>query len=141
MRRGGRLTGMTCGAGLLVLCCPAVLSAAPCDEFDPSGPVRSAHIALASSDFVDERRDEMRSFIVTGSLGKADVSVVSSTPPGIVRGVSATPELSRFSRLYGEELKGVAITVSLKSAAGPVKIVLNLRQVCAERFRNTVLYY
>jgi hypothetical protein len=141
MRRGWRSAGMACGVGLLILCCPAMLSAAPCDQFNPLSPARSAQITLNSSDFVDERRDEMRSFIATGSLGKADVSVASSTPPGIVRGVSATAELSRFSPLYGEELKGVAITVSLKSTAGPTTVILNLRQVCAEHFRSTVLYY
>jgi hypothetical protein len=141
MRRGWRSAGMACGAGLLILCCPAVLSAAPCDQFNPSGPARSAHITLNSRDFVDERRDEMKSFIATGSLGKADISVVSATPRGIVRGVSATPGLSRFSALYGEQLKGIAVTVSLRSGAGRATVVLNLRQVCAEHFRNTILYY
>jgi hypothetical protein len=141
MRREWRSAGMACGTGLLILCCPAVLSAAPCDQFNPLGPARSAQITLNSSDFVDERRDEMRSFIATGSLGKADISVVSSTPGGIVRGVSATPGLSRFSPLYGEQLKGIAITVSLRGGAAPATVILNLRQICAEHFRNTILYY
>jgi hypothetical protein len=141
MRRGWRSAGVACVAGALSLCHPAILSAAPCDQFSPLSPARSARITLGSSDFVDERRDEMRSFIDTGSLGKADVSVVSSTPAGIVRAVSATPGLSRFSSLYGEQLKGVAISVSLKGTAGRATVVRNLRQVCAERFRNTVLYY
>jgi hypothetical protein len=141
MRRGWRSAGMACGLGLLILCCPVVLSAAPCDQFNPLGPARSARITLNSSDFVDERRDEMKSFIATGSLGKADISVASSTPGGIVRGVSATPGLSRFSSLYGEQLKGIAITVSLKGNSGRATVILNLRQVCAEHFRNTVLYY
>jgi hypothetical protein len=118
-----------------------VLSAAPCDQFDPAGPTRSAQITLNSSNFVDERRDEMRSFILTGSIGKVDVATVSSTPGGIVRGVSATPEVSRFSPLYGEQLQGIAIAVSLGSGAGSAVVVLRLRQVCAEYFRNTVLYY
>jgi hypothetical protein len=118
-----------------------MLSAAPCDQFDPAGPARSAQITLNSSDFVDERRDEMRSFIATGSLGEVAVSVVSSTPGGIVSGVSATPEVSRFSANYGEQLKGIAIAVSLRRGAGPAAVVLNLRQVCAEYFRHTVLYY
>jgi len=141
MRRGWRSAGAACGAGLFILCCPAVLPAAPCDQFDPAGPARSTQITLNSSDFVDERRDEMRSFVATGSLGKVDVSVLSSTPGDIVRGVSATPEVSRFSPLYGEQLKGVAIAVSLRSGAGPAIVVVNLRQVCAEYFRHTVLYY
>ncbi len=142
MRRGWRSAGAACGgAGLFILCCPAMLSAAPCDQFDPTGPARSTQITLNSGDFVDERRDEMRSFVATGSLGRVDVSVRSSTPAGIVRGVSATPEVSRFSAHYGEQLKGIAIAVSLKSGAGPAVVVLNLRQVCAEYFRHTVLYY
>ena len=141
MQRWGRAAVAACGAGLLILCCPCALSAASCDQFDPTGPARSAEITLNSGDFVGESRDEMRSFIATGSLGKADVSVVSSTPGGIVREVSATPELSRFSALYGEQLKGIAITVSLRNSTGRTTVVLNLRQVCAEHFRNTVLYY
>jgi hypothetical protein len=141
MRLGWRWAGAACGAGLFILCCPAVLSAAPCDQFDPAGPARSARITLNASDFVDERRDEMRSFVATGSLGRVDVSVVSATPRGIVRGLSATPEISRFSPLYGEELKGVAIAVALNSRGGPATVTLSLRQVCAEYFRNTILYY
>jgi hypothetical protein len=130
-----------CGAGLFLLCLPAVLSAAPCDEYDPSGPSRSAQITLDARDFVDQRHDEMRSFVATGSMGKVAVRVVSSTPRGIVREVSANPELSRVSPHYGEQLKGIAITVSLRNRAPPATVVLNLRQVCAEYFRNTFLYY
>ena len=137
MRRGWRSAGT---AWLFILCCPALLSAAPCDQFDPGGPARTAQITLNSSDFVDERRDDMRSFIATGSLGKVDVSVRSATPGGIVRDVSAAPEVSRFSPLYGEQLKGIAVAVSLNRGGGPAVVVLNLRQVCAEYFRRTVLY-
>ncbi len=141
MQRLWRSAGVACGGALLMLCVPTVLSAAPCDQFDPTGPARSAQITLTPNDFVDERRDEMRSFIATGSLGKVDVSVVSSTPGGIVRGVSGTPQISRFSPLYGEQLKGIAIAVSLRSGGRPATVILRLRQVCAEYFRNTVLYY
>ena len=130
-----------CGAGLFVLCLPATLSAAPCDEYDPTGPARSAQITLDARDFVDQRHDEMRSFVATGSIGKVAVRVVSSTPHGIVRGVSASPELSRVSPNYGEQLKGIAIVVSLRNRAPAATVVLNLRQVCAEYFRNTFLYY
>jgi len=77
------------------------LSAAPCDEYDPAGPSHGARITLNSGDFVDQRRDEMRSFVATGSIGRVGVAIVSSTPPGIVRGVSAIPEVSRMSPLYG----------------------------------------
>src|SRR4029077_19390332 len=69
------------------------------------------------------------------------VRVVSSTPHGIVRVVTASPELSRVSPNYGEQLKGIAITVSLRNRAPPATVVLDLRQVCAEYFRNTFLYY
>src|SRR5438445_238688 len=96
-----------------------------------TGAAGSAQITLTPNDFVDERRDEMRSFIATGSLGKVDVSVVSSTPGGIVRGVSGTPQISRFSPLYGEQLKGIAIAVSLRSGGRPATLILRLRQVCA----------
>jgi len=140
MQRWGRSVGV-CSAVLLNLCWPLALSAAPCDQFDPTAPSRDAQITLNSGDFVDESRDEMRSFVATGSLGKVDATVVSSTPGGIVRRLSAIPEVSRFSPLYGEQLKGIAVTVMLKSGAGSATVVLNLRQVCAEYFHHTVLYY
>jgi hypothetical protein len=140
-RRARRSTLAACGAGLFVLCVPSVLTAAPCDEYDPSAPSRSAHITLNARDFVDQRHDEMRSFVATGSMGKVAVRVVSSTPRGIVREVSANPELSRVSPHYGEQLKGIAITVSLRNRAPPATVVLDLRQVCAEYFRDTFLYY
>src|SRR6266702_1363157 len=134
MRRGWRSAGAACGGGLFLLCCPAMLSAAPCGQFYPTGLARSAQITLSSGEFIDERRDEMRSFIATGSPGKVDVSVRSSTPAGIVRGVSATPEVSRFSPHYGEQLKGIAITVALRRGGASAVVVLNVRQVCAEYF-------
>jgi hypothetical protein len=125
-----------------MVCCPGALSAASCDQYDPSGPSRSAQIAFNSGDFVDERRDEVRSFRATGSLGRVEVGIVSATPGGIVRGVSATPEVSRYSPLYGEQLKGIVVAVSLRSGAPPAAtVVLRLRQVCAAYFRKTILYY
>jgi hypothetical protein len=129
------------GAGLFVLGFPAALPAATCDEYDPAGTSISARITLSSSDFVDQKRDEMRSFIATGSIGKVDVAIVSTTPRGIVRDVSAVPQVSRASLNYGEHLKGIAIAVSLRNGTRPPIVVLNLRQVCAEYFRNTFLYY
>jgi hypothetical protein len=145
MRRCWRPTRANYGAGLLILCCilgwPAVPSAAPCDEYDPTSPSRSARITLDSSDLVDESRDEMRSFIATGSLGKVRASVVSATPENIVRHVSAVPKISQFAAGHGEQLKGIAVTVSLKRGAGPAKVMVNVRQVCAQYFRNTFLYY
>jgi hypothetical protein len=115
--------------------------AAPCDEADPSGPAQSAQITLTPNDFVDERHEEMRSFIATDSLGRVDYSVVSSQPGGIVRGLSAVPEVSRYSQLYGEQLKGIAVTVSLASTMQPASVVVSLRQVCAKYFRDSFLYY
>ena len=141
MRRWWRSARAAFGAGLLVFCVPATLSAAPCDEYDPAGPSRSAQITLNARDFVDQRHDEMRSFVATGSVGNVAVRVVSSTPHGIVREVAASPELSRVSPNYGEQLKGIAIVVSLRNRAPPATVVLDLRQVCAEYFRNTFLYY
>src|SRR4051794_3921426 len=141
MRRGWRSARAAWGAGLFLLCCPWTASAAPCDEYDPAGPSRSARITLGSSDFVDQRRDEMRSFVATGSIGQVAVGIVSSSPPGIVRGVSAVPELSQMSPHYGEQLKGIAIAVSLGHGVGAATVTLNVRQVCAEYFRNTFLYY
>lgn len=136
-----RSAAAACGAGLFVVFCPAVLSAPACDEYDPAGPSHSAQITLSSKDFVDEKRDEMRSFIATGSIGNVAVAIVSATPRDVVRGVSATPELSRVSPNFGEQLKGIAVAVSLRNRAPPATVVLQLRQVCAAYFRNTFLYY
>ena len=145
MRCWSKAARAACGAGLFALCCilcvPAVLAAAACDEYDPTGPSRSAQITLTSSDFVDEKRDELRSFIATGSVGHVAAAIVASTPPGIVRAVSAVPQVSRLSPGHGEQLKGIAVAVSLMSGAGPATVVVSLRQVCAQYFRNTFLYY
>ena len=141
MRCWGRSARTAYGAGLLVLCCPAALSAAPCDQYDPSAPSRSARITLNPSDFVDESREEMRSFIATGSLGNVEAEILSSTPRGIVRSFAAIPRVSRTDPRSGEQLKGIAVAVSLGSGAEPATVTLSLRQVCARYFRNTFLYY
>ena len=116
----------------------------PCDQYDPFGPTRIARIALDSRDLVQRGSDrpELRSFIETGSVGKVAVAVASETPPGVVRAVSAVPEISRISPYFGERLKGVALDVALRAAAGePIRVVVRLRQVCARHFRDTFLYY
>jgi hypothetical protein len=115
----------------------------PCDQYNPASPAGNARIALDSGDLVDRRgrEREMRSFIETGSIGKVDVAVVSATPPGAVRTVSAIPEISRPSRYFGERLKGIALDVALAPGGAPVRVVLDVRQVCARDFRNTFLYY
>lgn len=143
MRRWRKPVHAAGGAALLLLCSPATLTAiaAPCDQFDPAAPAGSAQIVLDSSDFVDPNGDELRSFIDTGSVGRVDVTVVRSTPPGAVRTVSAVPEVSRFSPYYGESLKGIAVAVTLRTHGRPARVVLDLRQVCAKRFVNTFLYY
>jgi hypothetical protein len=113
----------------------------PCDQFDTLGPAASARITLDSRDLVRRGGTELRSFIETGSLGEVEVAVAGASPPGAVFQVSATPELSRISRDFGERLKGVALDVALVSPIEPVRVVLDLRQVCARHFRSTFLHY
>jgi len=142
MQRWRKRAGVIWGAALAVaLGGSAALAAAPCDEYDPAAPAGSARITLDSSDFVDESGDELRSFIFTDSIGRVDVSVVSASPPATVLGVSALPGVSRFSPYYGEALKGIAIVVAVTPSRRPARVVLDLRQVCAKRFRDTFLYY
>jgi hypothetical protein len=153
----------TCGAGFMLLAGTAPLSAqapavppvgipwtgagpppgrvAPCDQYDPLSPAPSARIALDSRDLVHRNDGELRGFIETDSIGKVDVAVVSAAPPGAVLGVSAVPEISRLSPYFGERLKGIALEVALASSIDPVRVVLDVRQVCARHFRNTFLYY
>jgi hypothetical protein len=116
-------------------------AAQPCDEADPFGPADSVRITLSTADFVDEARDELRSFIATDSLGRVDFEVLSARPAGIVRAISAAPEVSRVSPYYGEQLKGIAVTVSLASRRHPATVTVKLRQVCAKYFRDSFLYH
>jgi len=117
------------------------LAAAPCDQYNPWGPAATMRIVLGPRDFVDEVRDELRSFVATNSLGRVEIALLSASPPGVVRDVSAVPEVSRFSPYYGEALKGVAVAIALHPHTRAARVVLNLRQVCAQYFRNTFLYY
>jgi len=142
MRRRAKAVGVTLLAGVLTMSLPAAGSAAsPCDEYNPAGPWRSAQITLNPADIVDESRDEMRTFIITDSIGAVEASLVGARPPGSARAVSAVPEISRFSPHYGEQLKGIAVTVLLSGPARPASVTVSLRQVCAQYFRNTFLYY
>jgi hypothetical protein len=141
MRRWAMAGRAAYGALVFLACCPPVFAAAPCDQFDPRGPARSTRITLNSSDFTDEERDELRSFIATDSIGAVTAAIVAATPHGVARAVSAVPEVSRFSSHYGEELKGIAVAVHLVPGSRPVTVTVNLRQVCARYFRNTFLYY
>lgn len=128
-------------ASLFALAIPALSWGAPCDEYNPHSPARGTRITLTPGDFLDESRDEMRSFIATGSLGAVEASVVAASPPGIADGFFAVPQLSRFSKDYGEELKGIAIGVRLANGRRPALVTVEIRQVCARYFRNTFLYY
>ena len=142
MQRWTGAAGTICGAWLMLLCGAAPVSAAaPCDEYDPAAPSRSIHVRMSTSDYLDEERDEMRTFVATDSIGAVTAALVSANPRGIVRAVSAVPGISRVSPYYGEELKGIAVTVLLEPRARPASVTVNLRQVCAHYFRNTFLYY
>lgn len=114
---------------------------APCDQFDPLGPTASTRIALDSRDLVHRHGGELRSFIETGSLGRVAVAVADASPSAIVLGISAIPEISRLSPYFGERLKGIALDVTVAAAGAPVRVVLDVRQVCARHFRSTFLYY
>jgi hypothetical protein len=142
MRRWRRTARAICGA-LLVYggCCLAAQAQSICDEYDPAGPAGAARVTLTASDFTDDSRDELRSFVETDSIGRVDAAVVSASPPGSILGFSAVPQLSRFSPYYGEELRGIAVAVEVAPGRRPVRVVIDLRQVCAKRFRNTFLYY
>ena len=129
------------GAAAVLLADPGALSAAPCDEYDPAAPVRAARITLSARDSVDEQRDELRSFVATGSLGHVDAVLLYSIPRGAVRSYFAGPLISRHSPNYGEELKGIAVSVAVQPGRRPVSVVIGLRQVCAQYFRNSFLYY
>lgn len=118
---------------------PRAAGAAGCDENDPNGPMRSGQITLTANDSVDESRAQLRTFVVTGSLGKVDAAIVASTPSGVASGVTATPHLSRLTLDYGEQLKGVEVVVGLKGGDRSAKVIVRLRQVCAEYFRDSFL--
>ncbi len=139
-RRFSAPTAAAIAIGTLVLLSAAApIARAQCDENDTRSPTRSHQITLTASDATDESRSQFRTFVATGSLGRAEVRVVSATPPGIVRSVTATPHLSRYSRLYGEELKGVTLAATLLPGGRGAKVIVNLRQVCAQYFRDSFL--
>jgi hypothetical protein len=128
------------GAAALVLACHAGAGAQTCDENNPKSPAGNTRVTLGTSDFTSEARDELRSFVVTGSLGPVTATVVSASPPGIVRTLSATPQVSRYSPHYGEQLKGIDIHVALKRGDRSAAVSISLHQVCAQYFRDTFLY-
>ena len=104
------------------------------------GAARSAEITLTAADFFDPNGEEMRTFVDTGSLGMVEATLVSARPSDAVRSFTAVPARSRLSPYFGEDLKGISVTVSLhKSRISPV-VRLRLRQDCAKYLRNTFLY-
>jgi len=130
-------------ASIAVVLVFAFLTAAraqSCDENNPAGPAGNTQIALGTSDFTNEARDDMRSFIVTGSLGQVTAKIVGQTPTGIVQSLTATPQISQLSPNYGEQLKGIDIHVALKRGDRSAVVWVSLRQVCAQYFRTTFLY-
>lgn len=140
--RWRRAVRMAFGAALVFGCFGVTAQAEPiCDEYDPAGPMGRARLVLTANDFTDEGHDELRSFVETDSIGRVDVLVVSASPPATVVDFSAGPTVSRFSPYYGEALKGIAVTVRVAPGRRPARVVLDLRQVCAKRFRDTFLYY
>jgi len=128
------------GATALLLAWHADARAQTCDENNPKSPTRTTRVTLGTTDFTNEARDELRSFVVTGSLGPVTATIVSATPPGIVRTLSATPQVSRYSPNYGEQLKGIDIHVALKRGDRSAVVSISLHQVCAQYFRDTFLY-
>ncbi|HEX3883889.1 MAG TPA: hypothetical protein VHW66_14615 [Stellaceae bacterium] len=128
------------GAVALLFACHAGARAQTCDENNPKSPAGNTRVTLGTTDFTNEGRDELRSFVVTGSLGPVTATIVSATPAGIVRTLSATPQVSRYSSNYGEQLKGIDIHVALKRGDRSAAVSVSLRQVCAQYFRDTFLY-
>src|SRR4051794_20414850 len=63
--------------------------AAPCDEYDPSGPALSTTVTLTPNDSMGTGERELRTFVATGSIGRVDAATVSAVPRGSVRSVSA----------------------------------------------------
>lgn len=139
MRR--QATWAACGAALIFGWCLAAQAEPVCDEYDPAAPAGAARVTLTPNDFTDDSRDELRSFVETDSIGRVDVAVISASPPGTVLDFAAVPAVSRFSPYYGEALKGVAVAVRITPSRRLARVVLDVRQVCAKRFRNTFLYY
>lgn len=119
---------------------PIAARAQACDEHNPASPAGTTQVTLGATDFTDDAHNELRSFILTGSLGPVTARVVASNPPGIVQSLSAAPQISRLSPNYGEQLKGIDIRVNLKRHDRTASVSVSLRQVCAQYFRNTFLY-
>jgi hypothetical protein len=119
----------------------STFAAGQCGE-DTVGPTaRSIDVTLTRADFFDLDGEEMRTFVDTGSLGTVDAQLLSATPRDIVRSVTAIPARSRLSPYFGEDLKGINVTVLLYKSRTPPVVYIRLQQDCATHMRNTFLYY
>jgi hypothetical protein len=126
---------------LIALSLSAGVRAAIGAEVCGGDAARSAEITLTAADFFDPDREEMRTFVDTGSLGEVEASLISARPRDVVRSFTAVPARSLLSPYFGEDMKGIDVTVSLyKSRVSPI-VRLLLRQNCAKYLRNTFLYY
>jgi hypothetical protein len=142
MRQRQNLVRAAFFAAVLVVAGPVTVTtrAQTCDENNPASPAATTQVMLGASDFTDETHDELRSFILTGSLGQVTAKVVAASPPGIVQSVRATADVSHLSPNYGEQLKGIDIRVNLRQHDRTASVSVSVRQVCAQYFRNTFLY-
>jgi hypothetical protein len=135
-----RFAPMAAALLLLVGGARSTLAAGHCgDGVDAAN--RTAEITLTAADFFDPDHKEMRTFVDTGSLGMVEAVLLSSRPRDIVRSLTAAPARSLLSPYFGEDLKGIDVTVMLYEAKSPPVVRLQLRQDCAEYMRNTFLYY
>jgi hypothetical protein len=119
----------------------SAVAAEVCSDGRIDAAARSAEITLTAADFFDPDGEEMRTFVDTGSLGAVDASLVSARPGNVVRSFNAVPAKSRLSPYFGEDLKGIDVTVSLYKSRGSPVVRLRLWQNCAKYLRNTFLYY
>jgi hypothetical protein len=140
--RDKRVAACLVGAAFAALALGGSLPAlaAGCDEYNPASPARSTRVTLTATDAVDDSSTALRSFVETGSLGKVDISLVRSSRGGPVQQILAVPHISRRSANYGEELKGVEISAALSRPLSGARIVVEVRQVCAQHFRNSFLH-
>jgi hypothetical protein len=136
-----RLSRFLAPAVALLLLSAGARPAVAAEVCGAGAAARSAEITLTAADFFDPDGEEMRTFVDTASLGAVDASLVSARPGNVVRWLTAVPARSRLSPYFGEDLKGINVTVSLyKSRSLPV-VRLRIRQDCAKYLRNTFLYY
>jgi hypothetical protein len=119
----------------------SVLAASQCVDNGIGAGAHSAVITLTAADFFDPDGEEMRTFVDTGSLGMVDALLLSARPRDIVRSLTAVPARSRLSPYFGEDLKGINVTVSLYKSRTPPVVRIRLQQDCAKYLRNTFLYY